>query len=155
MAVGRRAIGVVPIALSILLGSVAAGCSTDPPLSRAEYRAAAQAICRATTGDTPPPPATDDPAELRAAGRRSVARQRAALEEIQSLDAPSRDERRVAAWLGVVRRTLDAADRSLDAQERGDLGAADEANARGVLLAARADELATRLQLTDCVAATT
>ncbi len=103
---------------------------------------------------TPPPSPTDESGRLRAAARRSVARQREALARLQSLDAPASVEPAVGRWLDVVRRTLATADDSLDAQERGNLKAAGVANAQGSLLSGRADELARDLGLTDCVANT-
>jgi hypothetical protein len=148
----RRVVGVAASVLGIAVVATVGGCSSDRALTRSEYRRAAQAVCRATREATPPAPSTTDVAALREAGRRSVTRQRHALEAIQGLDAPTQDEQRVGAWLDVVRRTLETADASLDAQERGDLAAADQANSQGALLAARADELASRLALTDCLA---
>jgi hypothetical protein len=83
-------------------------------------------------------------------GRRALALQRDALGRIQSLDAPSTDERAVGRWLDFVDTALDAGAASLAAQDAGDLTAARAANARGTEATTRADALARTLRVTDC-----
>ena len=77
----------------------------------------------------PEPTAT---AELVRVGRRARSRCSATRSVgIQSLDAPSADERTVGRWLDFVDAALDAGAASLAAQSSGDLAAARAANARG------------------------
>ena len=57
-------------------------------------------------------------------------------------------------WLALVARTIDAADTSLGAQERGDLAAATDANTRGAATAIRADAVARELGLAACATTT-
>jgi hypothetical protein len=83
-------------------------------------------------------------------GRRALALQRDALGRIQSLDAPSADERTVGRWLDLVDATLVAGAASLTAQAAGDLAAARSANARGNEATARADVLARSLGVGAC-----
>jgi hypothetical protein len=137
---------------AVALLAIAAACNSAPP-TRADYRRQVRAICRAT-GAAAPRPTTTDAAELVAAGRRSVARQRRALHDIEALRVPAADEGTIGRWLALVRRTLDAADRSLAAQADGDLAAAARANAEGAALAARASEVATPLGVPECASST-
>ncbi len=57
-------------------------------------------------------------------------------------------------WLGLVARTIAAADTSLRAQERGDLAAATNANTEGAATAVRADAIARELGVATCITTT-
>ena len=101
------------------------------------------------------PAAGAAPAVLIRAGRAALVRQRAALRTIAAVPQPPVDARRIARWLTLVRRAFVAVGRSLDAQARVDLAAANKANSVGTALVARADQDARTLGLDDCVASTT
>jgi hypothetical protein len=139
--------------LAVVGASVlAAACSGSPALSAREYRTQVTKVCkelhRATAAlPRPEPTAT---AQFVRVGRRAVALERDALGRIQSLDAPSADERTVGRWLGFVDTALDAGAASLTAQSAGDLVAARAANTRGNTATAHADELARLLRVDDC-----
>lgn len=138
--------------LLVPLTLVVGGCSSNPPLSPAEYRRAVGAVCRstaATIAALPPPDPLHVDRMIRV-GRRSVARQRDSLRQIQALDAPTQDERHVAHWLDLVGRVLDASAASLRAQSIADLTAAGRANAKGAALSSRADVAARSLHLSSC-----
>jgi hypothetical protein len=127
-------------------------CSSATSLTTAEYRAEVQRVCqdlrrRTTALPRPEPRATRRFVRV---GRRSLALQRDALRRIQSLDAPSADERTVGRWLDLVGMALDAGAASLAAQARDDLVAARSANARGLIATARADVLARSLRVDAC-----
>jgi hypothetical protein len=129
-----------------------AGCSGSQSLTAVEYRARVRTVCRELhrrSGALPRPEPTAG-AELVRIGRRALALQRDALGRIQSLDAPSADERTVGRWLDFVDASLDAGAASLAAQSNGDLAAARAANARGNTATAHADELARLLRIDDC-----
>lgn len=140
------------VGFGILLTLVVGGCSSDSPLSPAEYRRAVGAVCRSTTAAVAALPAPDPlhVDRMIRVGRRAVARQRDSLRQIQALDAPTRDERRVARWLDLVGRVLDASDASLRAQSIADLTAAGRANVKGAALSSRADAVARSLHLSSC-----
>jgi hypothetical protein len=132
---------------------VLVACSGSGALSVAEYRGQVRAICRDTarrTGELHAPDANDAAALVRL-GRRTVAIQRTALHTIRALDPPDSRRARVDEWLGLVTRTIEAADASLRAQERGDLAAATSANTRGAATAIQADAIARQLGLATCV----
>jgi hypothetical protein len=134
----------VPLAL--------AACSSAASLTAREYRTQVQQVCRdlrRRTAALPRPAPTPTPQLVRV-GRRALALQRDALGRIQSLDAPSADERTVGRWLDLVDATLDAGAASLAAQVGGDLAAARSANARGSDATARADALARSLGVDAC-----
>ena len=138
--------------LLVPLVTVVGGCSSAQSLTRADYRRTVGAICRSTTAAVAALPAPD-PLHLDRmirVGRRAYALQRDALRQIQALDAPTRDERRVAHWLDLVGRALDTSDASLLAQSRTDLIAAGRANAEGAALSSRADAVARALHLSPC-----
>jgi hypothetical protein len=140
------------VLLGALLG-VLVGCGGNGALSISEYRTQVRAICRDTsrrTGKLHVPDANDAAALVRL-GRRTVAIQRAALHSIRALDAPESRRARVDQWLGLVARTIDSADSSLRAQERGDLAAATSANTTGAAVAIRADAIARDLGVATCV----
>jgi len=132
-------------------------CSSDQSLSPAEYRTRVGQVCRDLRRRTAnlPHPAPTATADLVRVGRRALALQRDALGRIQSLDAPSADERTVGRWLDFVDAALDAGAESLAAQTTGDLAAARAANARGTEATTRADALARTLRVTDCAAPVT
>jgi hypothetical protein len=145
--------GVLAVVASAL---TAAGCSGDASLSASQYRRRVAEVCRdlrRRTSALPRPTAATTDALVRV-GRRELSLQRDALGRIQSLDAPSADERRVGRWLALVDAALDAGAASLDAQSSGDLVAARAANARGRDAIARADALARALRVADCATAT-
>jgi hypothetical protein len=129
-----------------------AACSGDQSLTAAEYRRRVAEVCRDLRRRTAalPRPAASASADLVRVGRRALALQRDALGRIQSLDAPSADERTVGRWLDFVDTALDAGAASLAAQDAGDLTAARTANARGTEATTRADALARTLRVTDC-----
>jgi hypothetical protein len=144
-------------ALAVLLATVAVlvtttACTGDGALTTAEYRTRVAQVCRDVRRRTAAltRPASDSTDALVRAGRRALALQHDALGRIQSLDAPSAEERAVGRWLDQVDAALDATEASLDAQAAGDLGAARTANARGHAATARADALAHRLHVDDC-----
>jgi len=127
-------------------------CSGDQSPTAAEYRSRVGQVCRDLRKQTAalPRPAATATAELVRVGRRALALQRDALSRIQSLDAPSADERTVGQWLDFVDTALDAGAASLAAQDDGDLAAARSANARGTAATTRADALARTLRVSDC-----
>jgi hypothetical protein len=127
-------------------------CSGDQSLTAAEYRGRVGQVCRDLRRRTAalPRPAATATTDLVRVGRRALALQRDALGRIQSLDAPSADERTVGRWLDFVDTALDAGAASLTAQDTGDLAAARAANARGTEATTRADALARTLRVTDC-----
>ena len=139
--------------LTVACGALGvAGCSGDPPLSTAEYRTQAGRVCRELRRDTdalPRPPSSATAPFVRV-GRRALTLQRDAVGRIQSLDAPSAQQRTVGRWLDRVDAALDAVEASLQAQSDGDLTAARAANERGQAATARADELARSLGITAC-----
>jgi len=148
----------VPAALLMVAWApiVVAGCSTDQSLSALEYRARAQHECRQLRRRTAAvaPPASNATSEFVRVGRRTLTLQRAALGRIQTLDAPSAQERTVGRWLDRVDAALDASAASLQAQSDGDLAAARSANARGAAATVRADGLARSLGIEACVSPT-
>jgi len=100
------------------------------------------------------PAAAAPPVALIRAGRAALTRQRAALRTIAAVPPPPADKQRVARWLSLVRRALDAVGGSLDAQARVDLAAANTANRTGTALVDRADQEAHALGIDDCVTPT-
>jgi hypothetical protein len=129
-----------------------AACSNATSLTTAEYRSKVQQVCRdlRRRTDALPRPEPTATTQLVRVGRRALALQRDALGRIQSLDAPSGDERTIGRWLDLVDTTLDAGAASLTAQAGGDLAAARSANARGNEATLRADALARSLGVAAC-----
>lgn len=125
-------------------------------LTKSEFRRETNRICRASAAriralESPDPA---DPEAISRAGRRIVAIQRRALEELRDLKPPKESAEEITKWLALVDQTLDQATASVRAQEEGDTEAAVTANGHGATLDARADEIATRYGLSACGAAT-
>ena len=130
-----------------------AACSSASTPNRADYRRRVNAECRdaraAVASTTPATGAT--PARMIAAGRRALARQREAVTAIATIARPPRQRRQIAQWLALVQRALESVEKSLDAQARVDLVAANRANAVGTALVDQADAAARQLGFRDCV----
>lgn len=143
------------VAAVCALAASACGGGSDE-LTKSEFRREANRICRASAAriravESPDPA---DPDDIARAGRRIVAIQRRALEELRDLKPPKDAQERVTKWLALVDQTLDQATASVRAQREGDTAAAVTANSHGATLDARADEIAAGYGLTACGAAT-
>lgn len=137
--------------LVVVVGSVS-GCAGDGPLTEREYRRAVNGVCRSATLATAKlaPPDVTQPDRRIAVGRRAVRIQQDSLRQLQKLDAPTANERRVGRWMNLVGRTIEQAHASLRAQEQVDLAAAARANAEGAVLRVRAEVIARELGVDDC-----
>jgi hypothetical protein len=145
----------VLVGLLAVVTLAATACSGEQSLSATQYRSRVGEVCRDLRRRTAalPRPAATATDDLVRVGRRALLLQRDALGRIQSLDAPSTDERTVGRWLDFVDTALDAGAASLTAQDAGDLAAARAANARGTEATAHADALARTLRVADCATA--
>ncbi len=148
----RSAALVVAVAVAMTL----AACGSDAPPTHADFRRQVNAQCRAVRkAVTKLAPAADaTPEEMIRAGRRALVRQRAAVRTIAAIARPPDERARIARWLALVQRALDAVASSLDAQARIDLSAANQANGTGTALVQQADTEARALGVDDCVTST-
>ena len=124
-------------------------------MTRRAYIHRADAICRRAAKQVQrvTAPEGSSQAELGRAAAKIVAAQRQALEELKALPTPSEPSGTVTRWIALVDQTLDQADASAHAQERGDVTAAVRANQHGAVLDGRADELARGYGMRLCVSA--
>lgn len=142
----------VVLALAVVPAACGGGKST---LTRAQYIRQADAICRKAAKQVQrvAAPEGSSEAELASAAAKIVAAQRAALDELEALSAPSEPAETVPKWIALVDQTLDQADASVRAQRKGDVAAAVRANTNGEVLDGRADELARGYGMHVCVSA--
>lgn len=157
----RRALALRLVAGAAALSILAAGCfgggDGDPdPLSKEEYLAQADAICRASAADvaTIAAPSVSDVVAVEAAIAELVRIQRRALAELRELPPPEADEPGVDVWLDTVARTLDEMDKLRDALLAGDAAAVAAANQAGGTLNDEAEALATDYGLRACAGTT-
>jgi hypothetical protein len=143
-------------------GAVAAGllltaCGGGGGLSKAEYVAKANAICREAAAKvaTLDAPGQSDVAHLPKVAGEVVAVQRKALDRLQAIKAPKEDRAEIARWIALVDQTIDQAEVSARSQRSGDITRAIAANLNGAALDKRADQLARSYGLRRCVRAAT
>lgn len=136
---------------------IVAACGGSGGTTKAEYVRQANGVCRdaAKRAAALEAPAGDDVAGVPKAAAAVVAVQRAALERIREIKAPTEDRPDIAKWIALVDQTIDQAEVSAQSQKDGDITRAVTANANGAALDQRADELARRYGLRTCVQAAT
>jgi hypothetical protein len=141
----------------VAAGLLLAACGGGGGLSKAEYVAKANAICReaarrVTALDAP---GQADVTQLPKVAGEVVAVQRKALDRLKAIKAPKEDRTRIAKWIALVDQTIDQAEVSARSQRAGDITRAIAANLNGAALDKRADQLARAYGLRGCVRAAT
>ena len=143
-------------ALAVLLAVLGAACGGgSSSVTRREYIHRADAVCREAAKQVlrVSAPKGSSESEIGRAAARIVAAQRRALAELKALPEPSEPSGTVTKWIALVDQTLDQADASVRAQQRGDVTTALRANQHGAVLDGRADELARGYGMRVCVSA--
>jgi hypothetical protein len=142
---------------AVTAGLLLAACGGGGGLSKAEYVARANAICRAAAQQVAAldAPGQSDVAQLPKVAGEVVAVQRKALDRLKAIKAPKADRTEIAKWIALVDQTIDQAEVSAKSQRSGDITRAMAANLNGAALDKRADELARAYGLRGCVRAAT
>jgi hypothetical protein len=142
---------------AVTAGLLLAACGGGGGLSKAEYIARANGICRAAAKQVAAldAPGQSDVAQLPKVAGEVVAVQRKALDRLKAIKAPKEDRTEIAKWIALVDQTIDQAEVSAKSQRSGDITRAMAANLNGAALDKRADELARAYGLRRCVRAAT
>jgi hypothetical protein len=141
----------------VAAGVLLAACGGGGGLSKADYVAKANAICRAAAKQVTDldAPGRSDVSELPKVASEVVAVQRKALDRLKAIKAPKDDRTEIAKWIALVDQTIDQAEVSARSQRSGDITRAIAANLNGAALDKRADQLARSYGLRGCVRAAT
>lgn len=129
-----------------------AGNGETAPLSKREFVAEANGICRASRAEAAQiaPPSLADPAAVQQAIAQSVAIQREALRDLRALEPPEHDVPGIEGWLEQVAGTIRQMDKVREGLAVGDGDAVNAAIDRGTDLARNAEEFADAYGIGDC-----
>jgi hypothetical protein len=142
------------ILLVVLLVVAACGdddAAGDEALSKAEWIAAADAICAEDNAELALIPEPQTPEEAAEAGARAIQVQRTGLAEVRALVPPQGDEAVVGEILDSVEAVLDWSEEFIEALVAGDDAKAEELHAEGERLTEEAIRLAEEYGLQECV----
>jgi hypothetical protein len=141
----------------VAAGLLLAACGGGGGLSKTDYVAKANAVCRDAAAKVTALDASgqSDVAQLPKVAGQVVAVQRKALDRLEAIKAPKEDRAEIARWIALVDQTIDQAEVSARSQRSGDITRAIAANLNGAALDKRADQLARSYGLRRCVRAAT